>query len=157
MTLPGARAEHAPPRTSSSLMMQSTWGDRPIYFATTTNAHLDLGLLPHMARQGLAYKLVGPDETAGLERMPMEPSVMQFTGGYFDVQRNQQLFDRVFMFRNMPDRPGLVRRRHARHPHAVLLRVRGHGHGGARFARTPRRWRNYSQRAEGFQKLAQER
>jgi Protein of unknown function (DUF2723) len=87
-----------------TLMLQRAWGDRPIYFAATTNTHLELGLLAQTTRQGLAFKLLGPDETAGLTRMPMEPTVVQFTGGYFDPRRNDTLFDRVFQFRNMPDR-----------------------------------------------------
>jgi hypothetical protein len=88
-----------------TFMMQSAWGDRPIYFAATTNTHLELGLIPQVARQGLAFKLLGPNETGGHTRMPMEPTVVQFTGGWFDPNRNNQLFDRVFQFRNMPDRP----------------------------------------------------
>lgn len=87
-----------------TLMMQQAWGDRPIFFAATTNTHLELGLVGQVARQGLAFKLLSPGETAGLERMPMEAGVVQFTGGYFDPRRNQQLFDRVFQFRGMPDR-----------------------------------------------------
>ncbi|HEX6913184.1 MAG TPA: DUF2723 domain-containing protein [Longimicrobium sp.] len=101
--IPG-EAELYPAHQFVTLMMQGAWGDRPIYFAATTNTHLELGLLPQTARQGLAFKLLGPDETAGLARMPMEPTVVQFTGGYYDAARNQQLFDRVFAFRNMPDR-----------------------------------------------------
>ncbi|MBW3569861.1 MAG: DUF2723 domain-containing protein [Gemmatimonadetes bacterium] len=87
-----------------TLMLQNAWGDRPIYFAATTNTHMELGLVQQTARQGLAYKVLGPGETAGLMPMPAEPNLMQFTGGYFDVQRNVQLMDSVFMFRNMPDR-----------------------------------------------------
>jgi hypothetical protein len=87
-----------------TMMLQSAWGDRPIYFAATTNTHMELGLLGQTARQGMAFKLLGPDETAGHTQMPMEPTVVQFTGGYFDAARNQTLFDRVFMWRNMPDR-----------------------------------------------------
>lgn len=93
-----------PSHTFLTLMLQGAWGDRPIYFAATTNTHMELGLLGQVARQGMAYKLLGPDETAGHARMPMEPTVVQFTGGYFDAARNEQLFNRVFMWRNMPDR-----------------------------------------------------
>jgi hypothetical protein len=88
-----------------TLMMQGAWGDRPIYFAATTNTHMELGLLEQSARQGLVYKLVGPDETAALRRMPPDPTVLQFTGGWYSSQRNQQLFEQVMMFRGMPDRP----------------------------------------------------
>jgi hypothetical protein len=87
-----------------TMMVQRTWGDRPIYFAATTNTHLELGLATQVARQGLAFKLLGPDETAGHARMPMDIQVMQFTGGYFDARRNDVLFNRVFQFRGMPDR-----------------------------------------------------
>jgi hypothetical protein len=87
-----------------TLMIQGAWGDRPIYFAATTNTHLELGLVQQASRQGLAYKLLGPDETAGLMPMPADPTILQFTGGYFDVRRNQELLDRAFMFRNMPNR-----------------------------------------------------
>lgn len=101
--VPGAQLD--PAHHLLTLMMQSAWGDRPIYFAATTNTHMELGLVPQVARQGLAYKLLGPGETAGLEQMPLDPTLMQFTGGYFDAERNARLFDRVFQFRNMPDRP----------------------------------------------------
>ncbi|HYW11415.1 MAG TPA: hypothetical protein VE871_05640, partial [Longimicrobium sp.] len=88
-----------------TMMVQRTWGDRPIYFAATTNTHLELGLATQVARQGLAFKLLRPDETAGHARMPMDIQVMQFTGGYYDARRNDVLFNRVFQFRGMPDRP----------------------------------------------------
>jgi hypothetical protein len=87
-----------------TLMVQGTWGDRPLYFAATTNTHLELGLVQQTSRQGLAYKLMLPEETRGLLAMPAEPGIMQFTGGYFDPARNTELLDRVFMFRNMPGR-----------------------------------------------------
>jgi hypothetical protein len=87
-----------------TLMLQGTWGDRPIYFAATTNTHLELGLVQQTSRQGLAYKMLDPNGTQGLMPMPADPNVMQFTGGYFDMQRNVELVERVFMFRNMPDR-----------------------------------------------------
>lgn len=87
-----------------TLMLQGAWGDRPIYFAATTNTHLELGLVQQTSRHGLAYKMLDPNGTAGLMPMPADPTILQFTGGYFDVQRNVELMDRVFMFRNMPER-----------------------------------------------------
>jgi hypothetical protein len=86
------------------MMIQGAWGDRPIYFAATTNTHLELGLVGQVARQGLAFKLLRPQETAGHAQMPMDPNVVQFTGGWFDANRNATLFDRVFQFRGMPTR-----------------------------------------------------
>jgi len=99
---PGAQLD--PAHVFVTMMLQGAWGDRPIYFAATTNTHMDLGLLEHTTRQGLAYKVLGPEETAGYTRMPPDPSILQFTGGWYDLQRNRQLFDEVMQFRNMPDR-----------------------------------------------------
>jgi hypothetical protein len=138
------------------MMIQHAWGDRPIYFAATTNTHLELGLLGQVARQGLAFKLLGPDETAGHARMPMEPTVVQFTGGWFDARRNQQLFDRVFSFRNMPDRPVWsddatrnipMQYYYAFAASATAAQLAGDNAGTTR----------YTERATGFAELANER
>jgi hypothetical protein len=139
-----------------TLMVTGTWGDRPIYFAATTNTHIELGLVQQTARQGLAYKLMGPNETAGLMPMPADPNVMQFTGGYFDVQRNTELLDRVFMFRNMPDRAVWADDATRNIPmqyyyaYAALATV-------ADMRRDEPTVIRYSKRAEAFQELAQNR
>jgi hypothetical protein len=139
-----------------TLMLQGAWGDRPIYFAATTNTHLELGLVQQTSRQGLAYKMLGPDETAGLMPMPADPSIMQFTGGYFDVQRNVELVDRVFMYRNMPQRAvwsdDATRNIPMQYYYvfAALATVSDMRRDSAAVGR-------YTQRAEAFQKLAQER
>jgi hypothetical protein len=139
-----------------TLMLQGAWGDRPIYFAATTNTHLELGLVQQTSRQGLAYKMLGPNETAGLMPMPADPSIMQFTGGYFDVQRNVELVDRVFMYRNMPDRAvwsdDATRNIPMQYYYvfAALATVADMRRDSAAVGR-------YTQRAEAFQKLAQER
>ncbi|HVH11420.1 MAG TPA: DUF2723 domain-containing protein, partial [Longimicrobium sp.] len=139
-----------------TLMMQQAWGDRPIFFAATTNTHLELGLVGQVARQGLAFKLLGPGETAGLERMPMEAGVVQFTGGYFDPRRNQQLFDRVFQFRGMPDRAVWaddatrnipMQYYYAFAAAATAAQIRGDAAA----------MDSYTQRANGFAELANER
>jgi hypothetical protein len=139
-----------------TLMLQSTWGDRPIYFAATTNTHLELGLVQQTSRQGLAYKVLDPGGTAGLMQMPADPTIMQFTGGYFDVQRNAELIDRVFMFRNMPDRAVWaddatrnipMQYYYAFAAMATVAEMRQDAAGVQK----------YTQRAEAFQKLAQDR
>ncbi|HEX6041419.1 DUF2723 domain-containing protein [Longimicrobium sp.] len=139
-----------------TMMLQGAWGDRPIYFAATTNTHMELGLLGQVTRQGMAFKLLGPNETAGLAQMPMEASVVQFTGGYFDPARNEQLFNRVFMWRNMPDRavwPDDATRNipmqyyYAFAAAATAAQLRGDA------AATER----YTQRANGFADLANKR
>ncbi|HEU4881558.1 MAG TPA: DUF2723 domain-containing protein [Longimicrobium sp.] len=139
-----------------TLMLQGAWGDRPIYFAATTNTHLELGLVQQTSRQGLAYKMIDPNGTAGLMPMPADPGVMQFTGGYFDVQRNVELMDRVFMFRNMPDRAVWADDATRNIPmqyyyaFAALATVSDMRQDAAAVQR-------YTGRAEAFQKLAQER
>jgi hypothetical protein len=51
-------------------IIKQAWGDRPIFFASTTNVQYDLGLFPYVARQGLAFKLVTPQEGQALVKMP---------------------------------------------------------------------------------------
>lgn len=139
-----------------TLMLQGTWGDRPIYFAATTNTHLELGLVQQTSRQGLAYKMLDPSGTAGLMRMPQDPTIMQFTGGYFDVQRNVELMDRVFMFRNMPDKAVWADDATRNIPmqyyyaYAAMATVSDMRQDQAGVQR-------YTQRAEAFQALAQDR
>jgi hypothetical protein len=137
-------------------MIQGAWDDRPIYFAATTNTHLELGLVQQTSRQGMAYKLMGPDETAGLLAMPMDPSVLQFTGGYFDVQRNTELLDRTFMFRNMPERAvwadDATRNIPMQYYYAYAARATV-----ADIRRDTAAVQRYTRRAEAFQDLAQNR
>ncbi|HEX8395006.1 MAG TPA: DUF2723 domain-containing protein [Longimicrobium sp.] len=89
------------------LMLNNAWGDRPIHFATTTNTHMELGLLQHTARNGMSFKLVTPQEAqmGGMTQMPPSLDVMQFTGGYMDIPRNRALLDRELQFRGLDTRP----------------------------------------------------
>jgi hypothetical protein len=152
--MPGTQLD--PAHTLVTMMMQYAWGDRPLYFAATTNTHIELGLLQQTARQGLAYKLLLPGETTGLQRMPAEPTVLQFTGGYFDTRRNQQLFDQVMMFRNMPGRAvwsdDATRNIPMQYYYAFAAMATA-----AQIGRDSAAVERYTQRAEGFQRLAQER
>src|SRR5690606_2750343 len=43
-------------------IIKEAWGDRPIYFAATTNSHSRLGLDPYAVRQGVAFRLSTPEE-----------------------------------------------------------------------------------------------
>ncbi|MBB4638400.1 DUF2723 domain-containing protein [Longimicrobium terrae] len=89
------------------LMMNSAWGDRPIHFATTTNTHMELGLIQQTARTGMSFKLLTPQEAQapGLTPMPASMDVMQFTGGYMDLARNRTLLERELSFRGLATRP----------------------------------------------------
>jgi hypothetical protein len=139
-----------------TLMIQGAWGDRPIYFAATTNTHMELGLVQQTSRQGLAYKLLLPGETTGLKAMPADPTVLQFTGGYFDVRRNQELLDRTFMFRNMPQKAVWADDATRNIPmqyyyaYAAMATV-------ADMDRDTAAVQRYTSRAEAFQALAQNR
>lgn len=89
-------------------ILRSALGDRPIYFATTTNAYEPLGLEPYLLRQGLAFKLHnGSLETApppGAVRLQDSP-ITPITGRWLDLQRTQQLAWNVFVHRGgIPDR-----------------------------------------------------
>jgi hypothetical protein len=93
------------------LMIREAWGDRPIYFAATTNAHRKLGLNPFVARQGVAYRLLDPADPqsmAGLMAMPQDHPYAAIFGAYLDVERTQQLLWSDFVYRDLIHRPRWV-------------------------------------------------
>ncbi|HEX5726701.1 MAG TPA: DUF2723 domain-containing protein [Longimicrobiaceae bacterium] len=85
-------------------IVNAAWGDRPIYFAATTNAQYELNFTEHIERQGLAFRLVNPEDARGLLRMPGGNNYSPITGQYMDPARNLALLNQVFRFRRMPDR-----------------------------------------------------
>lgn len=86
-------------------IIREAWGDRPIYFAATTNRHRELRLHPYVARQGVAYKLVHPDEAALLQAMPQDLPISPVFGAYLDVERTQRLLFETFVYRDLIHRP----------------------------------------------------
>ncbi|MQA89596.1 MAG: DUF2723 domain-containing protein [Gemmatimonas sp.] len=84
-------------------MIRNSWGDRPIYFAMTTNAHRNLGLQEHVARQGLAFKLLSPPEKEHPDLVPMPPDgpYAEVFGAYVDVPRTRQLLGEEFVYRDI--------------------------------------------------------
>ncbi|HEX2094488.1 MAG TPA: DUF2723 domain-containing protein, partial [Longimicrobiaceae bacterium] len=72
-------------------IIQRAWGDRPIFFASTGAAHRELGLEPHVARTGLAYKLVTPSEAQRLLAMPRDHPYFPLLGAYVDPDRHGRL------------------------------------------------------------------
>ena len=88
-------------------IVKNAWGDRPIYFAATTNAHRNLGLDPFVARQGVAFKLLTPGEaqSEGMVPMPQDDQYASVFGAYIDLPRTQRLMSDVFVFRDLVDRP----------------------------------------------------
>lgn len=87
-------------------IVKEAWGDRPIYFAGTTNVHRKLGLDRYTARQGVAYKLLTPEETGSpdLVPMPRDHPMSAIYGAYLDLPRSETLLWDVFMHRDLADR-----------------------------------------------------
>jgi hypothetical protein len=100
-----------------SLMLPSTWfmtsiindaiADRPIYYATTTQAYEDLRLRPYLIRQGLAFRLndgpIEEDLERGIVRVPAN-QLTSITGEFLDLPRTQALLWDVFVHRGgFPD------------------------------------------------------
>ncbi|MBR9990142.1 MAG: DUF2723 domain-containing protein, partial [Gemmatimonadetes bacterium] len=83
-------------------IIQSSLGDRPIYYAMTTQAYEELNLRPFLIRQGVALKLnngpVEPDSARGIYAVP--PSGLTgIIGPYIDMPRTETLLTDVFMHR----------------------------------------------------------
>jgi hypothetical protein len=81
--------------------------DRPIYFASTTQAYDELRLGGYILRQGVAYKLMNgpitPDSANGIVPMPSE--LQGIAGPFLDVKRTQELLQNVFVHHEgFPDR-----------------------------------------------------
>lgn len=87
-------------------IIQHAWGDRPIFFASTTNVQYDLGFLPYVARQGMAFKLVTPQEAqmAGMVKMPEGGDYSPVLGAYMDPVRGRQLVDQTFQLHDLATR-----------------------------------------------------
>ncbi|HUG40555.1 MAG TPA: DUF2723 domain-containing protein [Longimicrobiales bacterium] len=86
-------------------IIQTSLGDRPIYFATTTQAYDRIGLRGNLLRQGVALKLVNgvihPDAEQGIIALPEN---LQVAGGYIDLPRTDTLLWDVFVHRGgIPD------------------------------------------------------
>lgn len=90
-------------------IVQSSITDRPIYFASTTQAYENVGLAPYLIRQGLALKLnngpVQENPAAGIYKTPADMAV--YFGNYIDLPRTDSLLWDVFMHRGgLPDQWG---------------------------------------------------
>jgi hypothetical protein len=73
--------------------------DRPIYFASTTQAYEELNLGHQILRQGVAYKLVNGPLQPDLQRgiIPMPAELRPATGPLVDLPRTVALVDSVFV------------------------------------------------------------
>ena len=88
-------------------IIKEAWGDRPVYFAATTNRHRELGMDEHTARQGVAYKLVEPTDPAraGLVPLAEDNPYRPVIGSHVDVERMRRLLGEVFVHRSLLDAP----------------------------------------------------
>jgi hypothetical protein len=92
-------------RFALTLMIESI-EDRPIYFASSGNAAISLGVQPYLVRQGLAFRLNnGPPESDSSGYLRLEPSPYSpVTGDWIDVARTRLLAEEVFVHRGgLPD------------------------------------------------------
>jgi hypothetical protein len=86
-------------------IVQSSLGDRPIYFATTTQAYERIGLGAHLVRQGLALKVSDRPLEADPERGVLSiPEMIQVPERFIDLPRTDSLLWDVFVHRGgIPD------------------------------------------------------
>ncbi len=84
----------------TAILTQSV-GDRPVYYASTTQSFDELNLRDFLVRQGLAYKLhngaVQADSIAGVYEMPKESQFRAAVGQYVDLPRTDSLMWNVFV------------------------------------------------------------
>jgi hypothetical protein len=86
-------------------IIQSSLGDRPIYFATTTQAYNRVGLDNHLVRQGLALRVserpLEHDPDRGIHAVP---EMIQVPERFIDLPRTDALLNEVFVHRGgIPD------------------------------------------------------
>ena len=83
-------------------IINTSMGDRPIYFASTTQAFEELNLSHFLVRQGVAYKLndgpVQPDAARGIVAMPVNESAA-ISGFFVDLPRTETLLSDIFIHR----------------------------------------------------------
>jgi len=89
-------------------VIADSWGERPIYFASSGGASSTLGLDPYVIRHGLAFKLNAglprPDSTNSIRMMPTAAAATQVTGNWVDIERTEKLLEEVFVHRGeIPD------------------------------------------------------
>src|SRR5690606_2527713 len=77
---------------------KEAWGDRPIYFAATTNSHSRLGLDPYAVRQGVAFRLSTPEELEqpGIYTFPPNGRYTSVFGNVIDIERTSTLLWETF-------------------------------------------------------------
>jgi hypothetical protein len=84
-------------------IINASLGDRPVYYATTTNAFENLNLRNFLVRQGMAFKLNnGPiqvDTARGIVPFP-NTELKGWAGEYVDLPRTEHLVSDIFIHRS---------------------------------------------------------
>jgi hypothetical protein len=88
-------------------IITSALGDRPVYFASTTQIYAELGLQDHLLRQGVALKLIDGelqhDPAAGIHEL--SPQLRGLLGRFLHLPRTETLLWDVFQHQGgFPDR-----------------------------------------------------
>jgi len=78
--------------------------ERPIYFAAEGGMLRELGLHPWGIRHGLATKLE-PRGPSALAREGLVQGSEDYGGTWFDLERSLRLYDEVYLYRGIRDRP----------------------------------------------------
>jgi hypothetical protein len=78
--------------------------ERPIYFAAEGGLLRELGLHPWGIRHGLATKLE-PRGPSALSREGLVQGSEDYGGTWFDLERSMRLYDDVYLYRGIRDRP----------------------------------------------------
>ncbi len=87
-------------------VMQTSAGDRPVYFASTTGSYERFNLQRYLVRQGTAFKLLPREITSEDSLMLLPPQTRaQFglTPFWLDMERTERLVNDHYIYRDLPD------------------------------------------------------
>jgi hypothetical protein len=106
-TIVPAGTQLAPADQFMAQIINAAIADRPVYYATTTNAFQTLNLSRFLIRQGMAFKLINgsvqPDSTRGILAFP-NTELRSWAGEFVDLPRSELLVNDVFIHRsNLPN------------------------------------------------------
>jgi hypothetical protein len=89
-------------------ILQTTAGDRPVYFASTTGTYERWNIQPWMIRQGVGFKVV-PTEIRPTTSLVPIPSNVRARGArllpfWLDIDRTTELMNQHYIFRDITER-----------------------------------------------------
>jgi hypothetical protein len=88
-------------------IIQTSAGDRPIYFASTTGTYEQFNVQPWLIRQGVAFKFSPVDVQPTSTIVPQPPQARirgnRFLPFWVDVERTAALLDKYYVYRDITD------------------------------------------------------